>query len=383
MPSEPRDRRIPPHSTARPPAPPFSVPVFVVALVAGIAGNLLAGPAGLGAAVVIALFGAVAVALWFSPRSAAPSTRRAGHEELAHERERAVEAGEQLERTKRHAEIAATQFRDGKDPLTEVPELRVGPLRELLEAAREGATMPVVNRLSMSEEELVAADGEPLPVPWPAGAEPDTDEALPQPALAEAADSIPTAILPTDSESRAAVVRELDALIAGLGELVTGLGASRVVPADGAGRTPAQLVDAVVHTAADGIEDLAAGLMRANELAGVAERVTNKATLLALNAALEATRSGSEAFAAIAEETRRLAEFAREATDTISRLSSEIEYKVGETITAIHATSEDAKSAVLTYQAPAGSGPPIPTAAVEGLLRRAQQLKRRMVAEAA
>ena len=138
-----------------------------------------------------------------------------------------------------------------------------------------------------------------------------------------------------------------------------------------------------MHTAADGIEDLAAGLMRANELAGVAERVTNKATLLALNAALEATRSGSEAFAAIAEETRRLAEFAREATDTIARLSSEIEYKVGETITAIHATSEDAKSVVATFQASPGSSSPIPTAAVEALLRRAQELKRRLLAEAA
>jgi methyl-accepting chemotaxis protein len=122
--------------------------------------------------------------------------------------------------------------------------------------------------------------------------------------------------------------------------------------------------------------------MRANELAGVAERVTNKATLLALNAALEATRSGSEAFAAIAEETRRLAEFAREATDTISRLSSEIEYKVGETITAIHATSEDAKSAVASFQ-PSGTVRPLPTAAVERLLRRARDLKRRLVAEAA
>jgi methyl-accepting chemotaxis protein len=98
-----------------------------------------------------------------------------------------------------------------------------------------------------------------------------------------------------------------------------------------------------VQTAADGIEDLAAGLMRASELASVAERVTNRATLLALNAALEATRSGGEAFGAIAEETRQLAEFAREATDTITRLAGEIEIKVGETITAIHATSEDAE----------------------------------------
>jgi len=160
------------------------------------------------------------------------------------------------------------------------------------------------------------------------------------------------------------MLRELDALVDGLVELAAGLSAPHEGSGQGSGRTPAQLVDAVVQTAADGIEDLAAGLMRANELAGVAERVTNRATLLALNAALEATRSGSEAFAAIAEETRRLAEFAREATDTISRLSSEIEYKVGETITAIHATSEDAKTAVATFGAPSGgSAPPIPTAA--------------------
>jgi hypothetical protein len=106
--------------------------------------------------------------------------------------------------------------------------------------------------------------------------------------------------------------------------------------------------------------------------------VTNRATLLALNAALEATRSGSEAFAAIAEETRRLAEFAREATDTISRLASEIEYKVGETITAIHSTSEDAKLAVAAIS---GSPPPTLTLppthldSVETLLQRAREVR--------
>src|SRR5206468_11048294 len=148
---------------------------------------------------------------------------------------------------------------------------------------------------------------------------------------------------------------------------------------DPAIRTPAQLVDAVVLTAADGIEDLAAGLMRANELASVAERVTNRATLLALNAALEATRSGSEAFAAIAEETRRLAEFAREATDTISRLASEIEYKVGETITAIHATSEHAKTSLAEMS---GAATPLPASArsaraqIGKLLDRARELQR-------
>ena len=150
---------------------------------------------------------------------------------------------------------------------------------------------------------------------------------------------------------------------------------------DPSGRSPTQLVDAVVQTAADGIEDLAAGLMRASELASVAERVTNRATLLALNAALEATRSGGEAFGAIAEETRQLAEFAREATDTITRLAGEIEIKVGETITAIHATSEDAKAAL-------AAGSPAPRASsvateIQRLYERATQLRAGLSAGAA
>jgi hypothetical protein len=152
--------------------------------------------------------------------------------------------------------------------------------------------------------------------------------------------------------------------------------------------TPAAMVDTLVRTAADGIEDLAAGLMRANELAGVAERVTNRATLLALNAALEATRSGSESFASIAEETRRLAEYAREATDTISRLSSESEFKVGETIAAIQSTSEDAKAAVASMgsgAAPATgiAATPATVEAVEALLARARALRERMSAPVA
>jgi hypothetical protein len=372
--------------------------VFVGAAVAGAAGNLIPGPYGLAAAGVIAVLAAVVAGFAVRPKAMpVRTTTSAAPDELARERDKVARAAEQLEKTKRHAELASLQFRDGKDPLTEVPELRVGPLRELLEAARVGVTMPVMSRLTMSEEELVAADGEPLPIPWPAGADeppapaakgpfpvtPVSKERRGQPPVLDE-DAVVSA-LPGGIEARADVVRELDALVEGLDELVAGFNAPLTEAVAGGGRTPAQLVDAVVHTAADGIEDLAAGLMRANELAGVAERVTNKATLLALNAALEATRSGSEAFAAIAEETRRLAEFAREATDTISRLSSEIEYKVGETITAIHATSEDAKSAVASFQAFGGSATPrpLPTAAVERLLRRARDLKRRLVAEAA
>src|SRR6185436_18760760 len=294
------------------------------------------GNAGLAGAAVVALFGAVIAAVAGGRKPEASANAGAGAQsdpnnyraELEQERHASAAAVHEVEKTRRQIDSAVSVIRSGKDPLTEVAELRVGPLRELLEAVKEGtAGAPVVSRLPLGEEELIGADGEALPEPWPVGIDDPS---------------------PLDPRVRAEARRGLDELIDGLA--VVGAAIRRhaesqsAVGHAGGGRTPAQLVDAVVQTAADGIEDLAAGLMRANELAGVAERVTNKATLLALNAALEATRSGSEAFASIAEETRRLAEFAREATDTIARLSSEIEYKVGETITAIHATSEDAKT---------------------------------------
>jgi hypothetical protein len=377
-------RKAPVRPNARASVPPFSLPVFLTAVIAAAAAHWLPGALGLGAATAVAVGGALVAALLSrsSAPVAAPRTPSVSLEEFAREKERAQKATEQLEKTKRHAEIASTHLRDGKDPLTEVPELRVGPLHELLEAAHIGSTMPVMSRLTVSEEELVATDGEPLPVPWPKDADvgpPDNKEMK----EARAIEPEEPVSLAQSVEARAEMLRELNELIEGLDQLANSLSAPPSESGE-ATRTPAQLVDAVVQTAADGIEDLAAGLMRANELAGVAERVTNKATLLALNAALEATRSGSEAFAAIAEETRRLAEFAREATDTISRLSSEIEYKVGETITAIHATSEDAKSAVAGFQsAPGEAGSRIETGTVQRLLRRAQQLKRRLIAEAA
>jgi hypothetical protein len=279
--------------------------------------------------------------------------------EIIEERRTAGSALAELERFRRQVESAAEAYRNGKDPLTEIAELRVGPLRELLEAAKEGVAVgPVVSRLPLGEEELVGVDGEPLPEPWPAGA--DDPSSL-------------------DPRVRAEARRGLEELIRGLSELARTLASgstSQAAPSSAEGvQSPAQLVDAVVQTAADGIEDLAAGLMRANELASVAERVTNRATLLALNAALEATRSGSEAFAAIAEETRKLAEFAREATDKISLLASEIEYKVGETITAIHATSEHAKSSLAGRGGSVTGGGAPALSVVESLLARAREVR--------
>jgi hypothetical protein len=362
---------------------------LLAALAAGTAGVFLTGTVAYGAIALVAIFAAILTAL--VTRRADDGRRIQGLLKLAEEggaRERRVPAeyaGEwgtlyvrtnelaeeartaraalkELEGYRRHGEIALSALRGGKDPLAEIPELRVGPLRDVLEAARSSAVPdPVVNRISLGDEDLIGVVDAGLPETWPKGA---PMSATPDPAI------------------NAEVRKDVDEIVRGLGELhasLSGNGAKVPAEANGAARTPAQLLDAVVHTAADGIEDLAAGLMRANELASVAERVTNRATLLALNAALEATRSGSEAFAAIAEETRRLAEFAREATDTVSRLASEIEYKVGETITAIHSTSEDAKFSLAQFSgAAAGAAPStsLALAQVDSLLRRAGALRR-------
>ena len=396
---EPEAKQRVPSAKPAPSVPWASILLVVVAsAAAGAAGHMVAGPNGWAGVAVVALFGGACVLAFGNGRTDggdaravrltqvidgdadASSTADWGGSwgalasrvtELSAERRTWSTAVLEHERTRRQLETAIATLRDGKDPLTEIPELRVGPLHDLLEAAQErAATIPVVSRIPIDEAELIGDGAERLPEDWPSGQEPDV---APPPAPS----SPPPALSVRIDDS---ALRDLDELIEGLERLRGALddpGAS--MNGGPPARTPAQLVDAVVHTAADGIEDLAAGLMRANELASVAERVTNRATLLALNAALEATRSGSEAFAAIAEETRRLAEFAREATDTISRLASEIEYKVTETITAIHATSEDAKSAVASLSAmPAVSDPALPArrAAVVSLLEKARSIRR-------
>jgi|GEM_PF-2467220 len=351
--------------------PPAVLVTLAAAICAGVAGSLASGVMGWIAVGAVALGGAFFASRTAAPRKMAAELGRARRLLLLLDRGGSAEAkvppdfvedwaqvyekvnrlsfeargnpasGAQVEQFKKQVELAASLVRDGKDPLVEAPELRAGPLLPLLEGVKGSSSLPVVSHLSLGEEEeLIGAGGDALPPDWP---KPSSDEKAP-------------VVGPAFEAGLRDLVREIESLRTTLAGAANGQTPS--AGEDPSLRTPAQLVDAVVLTAADGIEDLAAGLMRANELASVAERVTNRATLLALNAALEATRSGSEAFAAIAEETRRLAEFAREATDTISRLSSEIEYKVGETITAIHATSNDAKTALAEMS---GSSAPLPS----------------------
>jgi Methyl-accepting chemotaxis protein (MCP) signalling domain len=324
----------------------FSFSVLGTTIAAGLVATgcalWLPEPMSWGGAVAISLIGGVTAAMLAGvPQrqgEAALLRERAAREE---ERKSWGAAVVDLESLRRQINLATLALRGRKDPLVELPELRVGALHDLLEASRDvGVAGPVVSRIAVDEAELVGdsdripgfLEGEPLDLP---------------------------ATIGFDPRLRREALAAVDGLIQSLEELGEEIEAA---PEPGsapvASGSPAQLVDSVVQTAADGIEDLAAGLMRANELAVVAERVTNRATLLALNAALEATRTGGEAMGAIAEETRRLAEYAREATDTISRLAGEIEVKVGETITAIHATSEDAKAGLATLST--GAAPPPP-----------------------
>ncbi len=262
---------------------------------------------------------------------------------------------------------------------------RTEPWQSLYREVASSAAAQRASAMALLELEKVRRDQDDSPT------EPEVHE--PRPAYA--ADELigsdeavpPTA--PYDREVGRKAVGTLRTYDEGLASLETDLAAvlrtlqSGSTPAGNGGNgSPAAMVDALVRTAADGIEDLAAGLMRANELTGVAEKVTNRATLLALNAALEATRSGSEAFASIAEETRRLAEYAREATDTISRLSSEIEFKVGDTIASIQSSSEDAKAAVASIGTDADVGAPAVSPAalesLESLVARTRGLRERL-----
>ena len=354
-----------------------------------------------GGAVAVSLIGGVTAAVL------AGVPQRKGERALLRERDAREEERKawgasvvDLESLRRQINLATLAFKNRKDPLIEVPELRSGMLHELLAASRDaGVTGPVVSRIAVDEAELIG-DMDRIPgflqnVPL---------EEHPLPPVAGA----PVAAPPApgfDPQIRREALQGVEALIQALEQLGeeieampdaaaaaaanAGAAASAGALPSGASSSPAQLVDAVVQTAANGIEDLAAGLMRANELATVAERVTNRATLLALNAALEAQKTSGESMGAIAEETRRLAEYAREATDTISRLAEEIEAKVGETITAIHATSEDAKAGLANLasgSAPApAAAPTLDTSraieAVVAALDRAYDLREKLSSE--
>src|SRR6185503_8761422 len=155
-----RDRRAPERApVGSSPLSAFALPLFAVvlgtALAAGVVGHFLSGNAGLAGAAVVALFGAVIAAVVGArkPEPASPAREPDTHRtDLEHERLASAAAVREVEKTRRQIDSAVSVIRSGKDPLTEVAELRVGPLRELLEAVKEGTSgAPVVSRLPLGE----------------------------------------------------------------------------------------------------------------------------------------------------------------------------------------------------------------------------------------
>ncbi|MFH0777186.1 MAG: methyl-accepting chemotaxis protein [Candidatus Eisenbacteria bacterium] len=102
-------------------------------------------------------------------------------------------------------------------------------------------------------------------------------------------------------------------------------------------------ITGVIETAARGIEELTQGLIKAGALSRSSERIANRASVLALNVAVEAARASLPGMNILAEEIRKLAEFARGCSDESASLVKEIEAKVDSVIRTIHFSQEKAR----------------------------------------
>jgi hypothetical protein len=102
-------------------------------------------------------------------------------------------------------------------------------------------------------------------------------------------------------------------------------------------------VTKVVETAARGMEELTKGLIKANALSRSSERIANRASVLALNVAVEAARASLPGMNVLAEEIRKLADFARGCSDESTALVGEIETKVDSVVRAIHISQEEVR----------------------------------------
>ncbi|UCF78514.1 MAG: methyl-accepting chemotaxis protein [Candidatus Eiseniibacteriota bacterium] len=102
-------------------------------------------------------------------------------------------------------------------------------------------------------------------------------------------------------------------------------------------------VTKVVETAARGIEGLTEGLLKSSALSRSSERIANRASVLALNVAVEAAKASMPGMNVLSEEIRKLAEFARACSDENAALVRAIETKVDSVVRTIHISQEEVR----------------------------------------
>jgi len=102
-------------------------------------------------------------------------------------------------------------------------------------------------------------------------------------------------------------------------------------------------VTRLIESAAKGIEELTRGLMRANSLSRSSERIANRASVLALNIAMESARASLPGMNVLAGEINKLADFARASSDESAALVREIEAQIDTVVRGIHLAQEDVR----------------------------------------
>ena len=177
-------------------------------------------------------------------------------------------------------------------------------------------------------------------------------------------------------------VRELQRLGGELEQSLAALGASPVGEDEAAleaWRASARAaIQELVESSGGSVEHLGRGMLRVREIADQVHLVGNRATLIALNAALAGTRHGrSEAESeGLAEEMKRLAGEVRSATEHTRLLSGEIEGEVAAAVERMRGVRQRVAERLEAIPLPVAAAPREPARAAEPsrLLERVKEM---------
>ncbi len=100
-------------------------------------------------------------------------------------------------------------------------------------------------------------------------------------------------------------------------------------------------VTRLIETAAGGIEELTKGVMRAGSLTRSSERIANRASVLALNLAVESAKGSLPGMSVLVDEVRGLADFARACSDESAGVIRDFELQVDTVVRNIHVAQEE------------------------------------------